>query len=136
MNPPVVVDASAAVEIALRTAAGQRLVDHIRGRTPHVPDLFYVEAAAALRRMVNRSLLSAEAALAAVHHLYGWRARVAASRSLLFAAWTLRHNLTVTDAVYVVLARELDAVLVTGDRRLAAAPRLGVTVHTPEDPPK
>ena len=68
-----------------------------------------------------------------MHHLHGWRARAAASRQLLFAAWMLRHNLTVPDAIYVVLARQLGAVLVTGDRRLAAAPRLGVTVHTPSE---
>lgn len=136
MTLPVVVDASAGVEIALRTTDGQRLVAHVRGRIPHVPDVFYVEAAAALRRMENRGLLTATAAWDAVHHLHGWRARVAASRQLLFAAWTLRHNLTVPDAIYVVLARQLGAVLVTGDRRLAAAPRLGVTVHTPSDTPE
>ena len=62
MTLPVVVDASAGVEIALRTTDGQRLVAHVRGRMPHVPDVFYVEAAAALRRMENRGLFAATAA--------------------------------------------------------------------------
>jgi hypothetical protein len=42
--------------------------------------------------------------------------------TLLPEAWSLRHNLTVADALYVVLARHLDAVLVTADRRLASSP--------------
>ena len=67
MTLPVVVDASAGVEIALRTTDGQRLVAHVRGRMPHVPDVFYVEAAAALRRMENRGLLTATAASMDVH---------------------------------------------------------------------
>jgi predicted nucleic acid-binding protein len=54
---------------------------------------------------------------------------VARSRPLLPEAWTLRHNLIVQDAVW--LARHLDAPLLTGDRRLANAPRLPVQVlHT------
>jgi len=36
--------------------------------------------------------------------------------------WELRHNLTVYDAAYIALAEQLDVVLVTADRRLAAAP--------------
>ncbi len=40
----------------------------------------------------------------------------------------MRENLTVADAVYVVLARHVDGPLLTGDRRLARAPKLGITV--------
>ncbi|MGH8906669.1 MAG: hypothetical protein ACRD0K_09165 [Egibacteraceae bacterium] len=36
------------------------------------------------------------------------------------------HNVTVADALYVVLARRLGAPLVTGDRRLTRAPSLGI----------
>jgi predicted nucleic acid-binding protein len=35
--------------------------------------------------------------------------------------WDLRNNLTAYDAVYVALAETLDALLLTRDRRLAAA---------------
>ena len=56
---------------------------------------------------------------------------VVRSRPLIPEAWTLRHNLIVQDAVYVVLARHLDAPLLTGDHRLANAPGLPVQVlHT------
>ncbi len=40
---------------------------------------------------------------------------------LLPRIWELRHNVTVYDAAYVVLAERLDAVLVTADARLAGA---------------
>ncbi len=40
---------------------------------------------------------------------------------LLGRVWTLRHNLTAYDAVYVALAEMLDAPLLTRDRRLANA---------------
>ena len=45
--------------------------------------------------------------------------------------WSLRKNLTAYDATYVALARQLGAVLVTRDRKLARTPRLGVRVVTP-----
>lgn len=54
--------------------------------------------------------------------------------ALLLEAWSLRHNLTVHDAVYVVLTRQLDdAVLVTADERLARAPDLGVEIIRPDE---
>lgn len=50
---------------------------------------------------------------------------------LLPEAWALRHNLTVADALYVVVASHLEAALVTTDQRLAAAPALQVETITP-----
>jgi predicted nucleic acid-binding protein len=53
----------------------------------------------------------------------------ASHRALLHRAWHHRANLTIYDASYVALAEALDAVLVTGDRRLGAAPGLRCTVE-------
>ena len=50
-------------------------------------------------------------------------------RPLLNAIWQWRHNLTAYDAAYVALAEILGQPLVTGDARLAAAPRLPVDVE-------
>jgi predicted nucleic acid-binding protein len=51
-------------------------------------------------------------------------------RPLLTEAWAKRPNLTIADAVYVVLAEHLDATLVTSDLNLANAPTLTVpTIH-------
>ncbi len=46
--------------------------------------------------------------------------------------WELRHNVTPYDAAYVALAERLAAVLVNGDRRLAAAPGPRCAVHVLE----
>lgn len=43
--------------------------------------------------------------------------------------WTLRHNLSAYDACYVALARQLEATLVTRDKRIAAAPNTGVEIR-------
>lgn len=52
-----------------------------------------------------------------------------AVKPLIRAAWRLRHNLTVGDALYVVAAEHLGAPLVTTDLRLARAPTLGIDDH-------
>jgi predicted nucleic acid-binding protein len=52
-------------------------------------------------------------------------------RPPLQEAWTLRHNMTIADALYVVVAHHLRAPLVTTDLRLAATPRLDVATITP-----
>ena len=51
--------------------------------------------------------------------------------SLADDAWGLRHNITFSDACYVVLAQRLGGPLLTTDRKLAAAPTLPVRVLTP-----
>lgn len=62
--------------------------------------------------------------------LAGWQLHVARVAPLLVEAWKLRHNLIVHDALYVALARQLDATLVTGDKRLARAPALKIRTRT------
>ena len=51
-------------------------------------------------------------------------------RPLLSEAWAKRANITVADALYVVLAEHLDADLITADLELAQVPGLAVrTIH-------
>lgn len=57
--------------------------------------------------------------------------RQVAVKSLLVEAWTLRHDLTIADAVYVACIARLGGSLVTADRRLAHAPGLPVRTITP-----
>ena len=47
-------------------------------------------------------------------------------------AWELRTNLSAYDALYVALAEQLDAPLVTADARLARAPWLRCLVEVLE----
>ena len=51
-----------------------------------------------------------------------WHLRHASVAPLVPAAWSYRHNLTAADALYVALAEQLGASLLTDDHRLAQAP--------------
>ena len=57
----------------------------------------------------------------AVEDLEAWPGERFGHRLLLSRAWQLRDTVRGWDAMYVALAEALDAVLVTTDRRLAAA---------------
>jgi predicted nucleic acid-binding protein len=132
---PVVLDASAGVEIALWTDDGSRLARHILDADEiAVPDHFHLECAAALRRMELRGELSPADAETALRQILALRVRRVDTIPLLPEAWTLRRNVTVADALYVAIARLLQVALVTGDTRLARAPGLGVSVLTSTSP--
>lgn len=125
----VVLDASAAVEIVLWTALGGGLAAHVaEADDVVVPDHFHLECAAALRRLELRAEVGPEVASAALEQVLTLRVRRADTGPLLREAWGLRANITMADALYVVLARRLGAPLVTGDVRLSKAPRLGIDV--------
>ncbi len=69
-----------------------------------------------------------------VDELVAWPIFVASVGPLVPEAWTLRHNVTIHDALYLVLTRQLDdAELVTTDRNLARASGLRVDVITPDE---
>ena len=128
MTAAIVIDASAAVEIITRTETGVRLQGLIPdGAAPWVPDgLFDAEVLAVLRRWELRSIMSPADVAGAFHRFASWRLRRAGVTTLTAEAWTMRHNVTFTDACYVALARRLDAPILTTDARLAAAPDLPV----------
>jgi predicted nucleic acid-binding protein len=128
----VVLDASAGVEMALLTELGATLAEHVEEADEVVvPDHFHLEAAAAIRRLELRGALDGAGARDAFGELLSLGVRRIDTWGLLVEAWELRHNVTVADALYVVLARRLDIALVTGDGRLARAPGLGVEVLGP-----
>jgi predicted nucleic acid-binding protein len=124
--PPVVLDASAAVELLLRTPAGSRVEAALRGYQVAVPAHFDVEVFSALGRLVR----GGDLAEPLVEPILVELARAPFARyplpPLLTNAWGLRHNLSLRDALYVALARGLGAALVTADARLAQAPALGI----------
>ena len=129
-------DASAGVEILQHTPAGARLGRTLRDQPGELwtAEHFHVEVAKVFRRDVLAGVMSDRRAEALVDELVSWPLFVASVAPLLPEAWTLRHNITIHDAVYVALTRGLDdAVLVTADARLARAPGLGVTVVSPDE---
>ena len=119
----IVVDASAALEVVLRTPAAAaveaRLFDP--AETLHAPHLIDVEIAQVLRRYALTGLAEPARWNAALAALADFPMSRYPHDILLSRVWELRDNLTAYDAVYVALAEALDAPLLTRDRRLAAA---------------
>ena len=127
----VVIDASAAVEILLRTPRGTSIESQLPpGAVEWVPEIYFSEVAGVLRRAELNGLITAERAAVAVDLLLAAPVNRAEVKPLLSEAWTMRHTITIPDALYVALARHLKAPLVTADLRLARAPGLGITVIT------
>ncbi|MEO7836891.1 MAG: type II toxin-antitoxin system VapC family toxin [Acidimicrobiales bacterium] len=132
MTTPVVLDASAGVEILLLTPAGRRLLAKLPEDTEEwVPELYFAEVAAVLRRDAIHSRYPLARIGAALDRLLAAPVRRVRVRPLLLEAWSMRDTVTIADAVYVVMARHLGAPLVTTDLRLAAMPVLGVSTVVP-----
>jgi predicted nucleic acid-binding protein len=119
----IVVDASAMLELLLRTPAAAAVERRLfSGReTLHAPHLLDVEVAHVLRRYAFAGDLTAEQGRDALDDLENLFLRRYPHDVLLPRVWELRANLTAYDAVYVALAEALDAPLLTADRRLAGA---------------
>jgi predicted nucleic acid-binding protein len=86
-----------------------------------VPDIVYAESASALRKLVARGLLDAEAGARGISRLLKLPLNVSGTAPLIADAWTMRELITIYDACYVALARRLDATFVTADGSLARA---------------
>ena len=116
----IVLDASAVVELLLDTVAGRKVATLIddAGTGLHVPHLVDVETVSALRRLARDGVIEDDDAADAIDNLLALDLQRHSHEGLLERAWALRKNVTVYDAMYVVLAEALGATLVTCDRRL------------------
>lgn len=119
----IVLDASAAVDWLLQTAAGRQIDQRIysRNESLHAPHLLDLEVTQVLRRLSRESLISSQRADQAMEDLQDLRATRYPHVILLSRIWQLRHNLSAYDAAYVVLAEKLGAPLISRDTRLASA---------------
>jgi predicted nucleic acid-binding protein len=120
----IVLDASAAIDWLLQTPAGLRIEQRIYARqdTLHSVHLLDVEFVQVLRRLVREGTLTPRRAVEAIEDMAALRIARYPPVLLLQRIWRLRQNLTAYDAAYVALAEELQAPLITRDRRIAAAP--------------
>jgi predicted nucleic acid-binding protein len=123
-----VLDASAAIELLLRTSAGWQAAAALRTRRVAVPAHFDAEVLSALGRLVRAGDLADKLVEPILLELARAPFVRYTLQPLLATAWGLRHNFAVRDALYVTLARRLGALLVTADARLAEAPGIGVPV--------
>lgn len=128
-----VIDASAGVEILTRTDRGKLLARRLEGDSElWIPELFYVEVLDVIRGQVSRGVLNENIANSAITDLGRWKLNRTAHRSFVEEIWKLRHNFSAYDSVYVLLARDLGAQLLTIDLRLmrAAIKHLGIAVSS------
>lgn len=118
----LVVDASCLYEFLIGNPEGEtirrRLDADPEYAAPHVVD---VEVLGAVRRQHMLGILDGTEASQAIKDLAAWPGERFSHILLLERAWELRDNVRGSDAMYVALAEALEAVLLTTDRRLAAA---------------
>lgn len=120
----IVLDASAILELLLRTAAGGRIQARIapREESLHAPHLLDLEVAQVLRRYVLKGHCDEERAAEALDDLAALDLRRYGHDVLLARIWELRENCTAYDAAYLALAEALEAPLLTRDAALGRMP--------------
>jgi predicted nucleic acid-binding protein len=127
---PVVIDASALVELLLQSTRAPAVLQAVGSTELVAPDVINPEVLSALRRLERIGKLRAGRARQAVDDLLDAGVRCFPTLPLLAEAWTLRANVSAFDACYVALAQDLGCPLVTRDLRLSRAPGLGVPTIT------
>lgn len=120
----IVLDASAVVDLLLGLPPHDATVARLLARNSQVsaPHLLDVEVAQVIRRRVLAGMVVPADAAAALRVLAMLPIVRYAHLPLIERAFELRENVTVYDAVYLVLAEALGATLVTRDKALAAVP--------------
>lgn len=117
----LVVDASVVAEVLLGTPRGAKASTLLEDHTLVAPAHLTAEVASVIRGWSLSGQITDEQALRAFREFTELGVEQVDVTGLMPAAWELRHNLSAYDALYVALARALDADLLTLDRRLAAA---------------
>lgn len=126
----IAIDASAFVELLLRTPAGLAIARIVAGAEMIAPDVINPETMQSLRKLERGGKLSGERATTAVARLARSDLTRVPTSGLIKDAWSLRANVSAYDACYVALARALDCPLLTTDAPLQRAPGLGVAFLT------
>ena len=117
----IVVDASAVLELLLRTDKGIKVQERVLDpdESLHAPHLIDIEITQTLRRLVSLRQITAARGKQAIEDHGALEIKRAEHKDLLERVWTLLDSVTAYDAAYVVLAEILDAPLVTCDVKLA-----------------
>lgn len=117
----VVLDASAGLELVLRTSRGEVIAGRVSSPPErlHAPHLVDVEVAQALRRLLLAKTLAPASAEQALEDFAMLPIERHAHKPLIRRTWALRNLLSAYDALYVALAEALACPLLTCDERLA-----------------
>jgi predicted nucleic acid-binding protein len=127
----IVLDASAVVDWLLRTPPGRNIEDRIYSRleTLHAPHLLDVEVVQVLRRLVRQQVIPASRADEAIDDLIDLRITRYPHIILIRRVWQLRNKFSAYDAIYLALAQQLNAALITRDSVFASASGHGAVVE-------
>ena len=117
--------ASALVDVSVP----DRLLERIANEDLHSPALLDFEVASVLRGHVLGGKLTAQRLAEATDDFASFEVARYQMTGVLHEILELRNNFTIYDAAYVVLARNLQAPLVTRDAKLLEAGRLGTEVE-------
>ena len=119
----IVVDASAVLEVLLRTRRAGAISRRILADDAalHAPHLLDVEVAQVLRRYARAREVGVARATQALADFMDVRVERYPMEPLLGRIWALRDTVTAYDAAYIALAEALEAPLLTCDARLASS---------------
>ena len=126
----IAIDASALVELLLRTPAGVAIAGIVANAELVAPEVINPEVVQSLRSLERGGKLSEGRAAKAVARLTESAVTRVPTTGLIDEVWSLRANVSAYDGCYVALARALDCPLLTTDARLRRAPALGVSFLT------
>jgi len=127
----IVVDASVIVDLLLDVYPySQVIADRIIEESPNIfaPHLIDAEVAQVLRRFAIRDIISTTRIKLAIEDLLNLPIIRYPHAPFIERAFSLRHNVTIYDALYLVLAEVLEVPLLTRDLALKDIPDVNVKV--------
>jgi predicted nucleic acid-binding protein len=124
----LVLDASAAVDLLLRTSHDKQLRQAIDGQEIIAPELIDAEVLSALARHERAGTVDRARADRAVESFRDLPFTRVSHALLTDAAWHYRHRVRTADGFYLACSALTGAHLLTTDGRLARAPLPGVSI--------
>ena len=121
MAEHLIVDASAMVDLLLGSRRADAIAERLEGHELHAPAHFDAEVLSALGRLERGGHLSETTAGERIEHVATAPVERHPLAPLLSGAWHRRHNLRLVDALYVELAEQMTAPIITVDAGLATA---------------
>jgi predicted nucleic acid-binding protein len=119
----IVIDASALLEMLLRTDRADRLIERAfeESEQMHAPQLLDIEITQVLRRLVRQKEITGARAQQVLDDLANLPIERHEHQALVPRIWQLRDSLSAYDGAYVALAEALAAPLLTCDAKLSGA---------------
>jgi predicted nucleic acid-binding protein len=118
MPDPVVVDASAFVDLLVNPSLGSAVRQRIQGCDLYVPYHFTAEVFSAIGRLRRAEALSDHEVNHCLTTLNSTHLQQIDNRTVIEKAWLLRYQFSLKDALYIALSYSLTMPLITTDKKL------------------